>query len=220
MASALASSTITCSFCALSDTRRLLAPALLGAVDGAADGATNGSPPAPPPAPVAAPADRAADGATNGSPPAAPTAPAAAPANTLIHGKALPRAAVMAKLLHRMSGHLPRRDLIHLPDAWCNAPPSWTTDVLKETKEEPCEACVRANAPRAPPGNALPAAEGLYALDIFHIDTPAHFGGQRTVVGRRRHSLHLGFRQVCAGASQIAGRRRNAHHHPLLQLCG
>ena len=73
--------------------------------------------------------------------------------------------------------------MIHLLDAWCDAPPSWTTDVLKETKEKPCEACVRANALRAPPGNALPTAGGLYALNIFHIDTPAHFGGQRTVVG-------------------------------------
>jgi len=83
----------------------------------------------------------AADDAVINSPPDAPTAPAA-PTNTLIHGKALPRAAVTTKLLHRMSGHLPRRDLIHLPDAWCDAPPSWTTDVLKETKEETCEACV------------------------------------------------------------------------------
>jgi len=49
----------------------------------------------------------AADDAVIDSPPDAPTAPAA-PTNTLIHGKALPRAAITAKLLHRMSGHLPR----------------------------------------------------------------------------------------------------------------
>jgi hypothetical protein len=150
------------------------APALLGATDGS-------SPPAAPAsAPAAAPVSTL--GATGGSPHDAPV-PAATPAGNLIHGKALPRVAVTAKLLHRICGHLPRRDLIHLPDAWCDAPPYWTTDVLKETKEALCEACIRANAPRASPSGELPSFDGMYFLDILHVATPAYFGGQRTVVG-------------------------------------
>jgi hypothetical protein len=150
------------------------APALLGATDGS-------SPPAAPAsAPAAAPVSTL--GATGGSSHDAPV-PAATPAGNLIHGKELPRVAVTAKLLHRICGHLPRRDLIHLPDAWCDAPPYWTTDVLKETKEALCEACIRANAPRASPSGELPSFDGMYFLDILHVATPAHFGGQRTVVG-------------------------------------
>ena len=89
------------------------------------------------------------------STPASASASASAPALTLIYGKTLPRAGVTTELLHRISGHLPRRDMIHLPEAWCDAPSSWTTDVLKETKEALCEACIRANAPRASPSGSL-----------------------------------------------------------------
>jgi len=136
------------------------APALLGAP---------GSSPAVAPAPASTPA----------------SASASAPALTLIHGMTIPRAGVTAELLHRISGHLPRRDMIHLQDAWCwcDAPSSWTTDVLKETKEALCEACIRANAPRASPSGSLPAFEGLCFLDIWHISEAAYFGGQKTVVG-------------------------------------
>jgi len=73
--------------------------------------------------------------------------------------------------------------MIHLQDAWCDAPSSWTTDVLKGTKEALCEACIRANAPRASPNGSLPAFEGLCFLDIWHISEAAYFGGQKTVVG-------------------------------------
>jgi len=137
--------------------------------------------------PRAAPALLGAPGSSPAVAPAQASTPASAsasaPALTLIHGKTIPRAGVTAELLHRISGHLPRRDMIHLQDAWCDAPSSWTTDVLKETKEALCEACIRANAPSASPSGSLPAFEGLCFLDIWHISEAAYFGGQKTVVG-------------------------------------
>ena len=42
---------------------------------------------------------------------------------------------------------------------------------------------MRANRPRSSPGGELPTAQGLYYMDIWHISLPAHFGGERTVIG-------------------------------------
>jgi len=71
--------------------------------------------------PRAAPALLGAPGSSPAVAPAQASTPASASASasalTLIHGKTIPRAGVTAELLHRISGHLPRRDMIHLQDA-------------------------------------------------------------------------------------------------------
>ena len=99
----------------------------------------------------------------------------------VVYGKLLPKKAVTRELVHRIAGHGRRRDLLHLSEAWSDA--SWSKELFEGKAEETCEACFRANRPKSSPGGELPTAQGLYYMDIWHVSLPAHFGGERTVIG-------------------------------------
>ena len=97
----------------------------------------------------------------------------------VIQGKRLPRSAVTSEFIHRSFSHSEHRVNRHLCDALCDVP-AWWRDVITS---EPCDACLRGEAPRLGPSGSLPRDEGLVFVDIYHTQTPTLWRREKTVVG-------------------------------------
>ena len=97
----------------------------------------------------------------------------------VIHGKRLARAAVTGKFIHRSFNHAEKRVLSHLPKALSDAE-AWWVEMLVD---EPCDACLRGDAPLVGPTGHHLLQEGVYFMDIYHYTIPALFTGERCVLG-------------------------------------
>ena len=97
----------------------------------------------------------------------------------VIHGKHLPRKAVTGRFLHRITDHCEHRLCRLLPKAWRDAEDWW----IDKCVDEPCDACLRGDAPRVAPSGSLPCVKGLIFIDIMHVSIVGKRTGCRNVLG-------------------------------------
>ena len=57
--------------------------------------------------------------------------------------------------------------------------------------DEPCDACLRGEAPKCGPSGSLPTTEGLVFVDIYHTQVPTLWKRERTVVGMTHAATRL-----------------------------
>ena len=97
----------------------------------------------------------------------------------VLHGKRTPDSAITSDFVHNTFNHGETRVLKHLCDA--------LSDISKKyaqvLEDKPCDACLRAEAPRIGPTGHLPDEEGLWFLDSYHTQIPGLWKGERVVIG-------------------------------------
>ena len=94
----------------------------------------------------------------------------------VLHGKRVPRGSIDARFLHSITNHSEARVVKHISKAWCDVP-DWCEGL---TLLEPCEPCLRGDAPKIGPSGTTPTDEGLCFLDLWHTQVPAIFTGNTT----------------------------------------
>jgi hypothetical protein len=97
----------------------------------------------------------------------------------VIFGKKSAMSNVTSATLHRTFGHKALREMKKLPKALADFPEEW----YKLLKDEVCDACLRADAPRLGPTGHFPKDDGLLVFDAWHTPVPCYFGGQRIMIG-------------------------------------
>ena len=103
----------------------------------------------------------------------------------IVYGKRLKKEAITSEFIHRCFGpHGEARRLRHLPDALCDADPSWAK-VINETI---CEDCLRGDAPKVGHHGHLPEVEGLWFVDFFHTQVGTLWYNETSVIGFK-HSV-------------------------------
>ena len=100
----------------------------------------------------------------------------------VLHGKRLPRHSVDARFFHDIFNHSEHRVLQNIHHAIGDAE-EWWADVIRNNNNTPCEACLRAEAPKLGPTGKLPQDKGLGFLDIWHCNVPSITNGNRIRIG-------------------------------------
>lgn len=97
----------------------------------------------------------------------------------VIQGRYLAKHAVSHDFIHQSFNHAEARVLRHLHHTLSDVPEWWAEQI----REQPCDACLRANAPRLPGRGQLPQDDGLYYMDTWHVTTPEIFTGRKLSLG-------------------------------------
>ena len=102
----------------------------------------------------------------------------------VLHGKRTPQNSVDARFFHDICNHSEQRVVELMEHALCDVEP-WVTEVVKKAPCGPCEACLKAEAPKIGPTGQLPQDETLLFIDIWHCNVPAIITGNRTRIAAK-----------------------------------
>jgi len=84
----------------------------------------------------------------------------------VLQGKRTTRHGIDDTFFHEITNHAEHRVVRHIVNAWCDAEPWWADFI----KDQPCDACLRGNAPAMGPTGHLPVDDGLiYGVPILWL---------------------------------------------------